>query len=105
MKTSWGNFEVRTTTGRRPISVNLGVLGPVEVGGLSSLLAVNIEAHLSNAPLIRGEASCMAFCLDHGLTRCCDLDMDLSECVFVYLSFQILFTSWDTFRFAFIARP
>ena len=85
MKTSWGNFEVRTTTGRRPISVNLGVLGPVEVGGLSSLLAVNIEAHLSNAPLIRGEASCMAFCLDHGLTRCCDLDMDLSEVAYVFL--------------------
>ena len=72
MKTSWGNFEVRTTTGRRPISVNLGVLGPVEVGGLSS--SVNIEAHLSNAPLIRGEASCMAFCLDHNNGSVRDLD-------------------------------
>lgn len=85
MKISWGNFEVRTTIGRLPISVNLGVLGPVEVGGLSSLLAVNIEAHLSNAPLIRGEALCMAFCLDHGLTRCCDLDMYISEVAYVFL--------------------
>lgn len=85
MKISWGNFEIRTTIGRRPISVNLGVLGPVEVGGLSSLLAVNIEAHLSNAPLIRGEASCMAFCLHQELTRCCDLDMDLSEVAYVFL--------------------
>ena len=28
IKTSWANFEVRATTGRRPISVNLRFLGP-----------------------------------------------------------------------------
>lgn len=33
MKTGWGNFEVKTTTGRRPISVDLGVLESVEVEG------------------------------------------------------------------------